>query len=287
MKRIFPTYSADWLKPLRKWFVRWPVVPAIAAAWIVFVALAALATPWLSPFDPNYGSIMDGSLSPSWKHWLGTDQQGRDIATRLLTGAGPTLIGALLCTLLAAAIGALNGLAAGLNGRWTDRISTTVWDIIMAIPGLILALVLVTVLGRNIYTASLALAIVNVPVMGRLVRAEAKVLRRTPYVEAALLAGASNRFIIWKHLLPGIIPVVFARSSLTFGYAILDLSALSYLGVGVQPPAADWGAMLAQGRHTLLVSPLGTICAGLAITLTALSFQFIGDEIQRRWSPKR
>jgi len=251
---------------------------------MIFVALAA---PLIAPHPPDEARI-GKSLKPiSAEHWLGTDKEGRDIFSRILYGARSTLGGAALVVLISGLIGIPLGLISGFYGGWLDSLITRVWDLVLAFPPLLLAFVIVATFGRGPLTAVLALGIVYTPMISRVARSAALAERQKPYVEAARAVGSGNLRILALHIFPNCLTSLIVQATLDVGYAILDLAALSFLGLSVQPPTADWGAMLAHGQSYLFIAPNAALASGFCIMLAVVSFSLLGDGLAAYFDPRQ
>lgn len=249
---------------------------------LVVVAVAALA-PLIAPYDPSTGNLAETLAAPSWDHIFGTDSSGRDVFSRLLYGARTSLVGPMIILVASTLLGGAMGLMAGYVGGVLDTVLTRTWDLILSFPSLILAILLVAAIGPGYWGAVGALAFLYSPILARVVRSAVLGERGKPYVEAARLQGFPTRRILVRHLLPNIIPPIAAQATLNFGYCLLELAGLTYLGLGVQPPTADWGQMLLSGRESL---PYGSyaeaIAASVVIVVTVVSFNVLGDALARR-----
>ena len=253
-------------------------------ATIVFVALFA---PLIAPHDPIAGDLAQSLAPPSQTYWLGTDQQGRDILSRVIWGGRSTLLAALAVVIFSELIGIPLGLIAGYFGGRTDAIITRGLDVILAFPPLLLAFVTTSVFGRGLENAVITLSITYAPLIARVVRSVVLVERESQYVEAAKALGASEARILVRHIPRNIVSPILVQSSIDLAYSILDLAALGFLGLGVQPPTADWGAMLADGREQLLTNPNQAIAAGVAVMLSVIAFNLVGDGLRAHFNPKR
>ena len=251
---------------------------------IVFVALFA---PLIAPHDPIAGDLAQSLAPPSQTYWLGTDQQGRDILSRVIWGGRSTLLAALAVVIFSELIGIPLGLIAGYFGGRTDAIITRGLDVILAFPPLLLAFVTTSVFGRGLENAVITLSITYAPLIARVVRSVVLVERESQYVEAAKALGASEARILVRHIPRNIVSPILVQSSIDLAYSILDLAALGFLGLGVQPPTADWGAMLADGREQLLTNPNQAIAAGVAVMLSVIAFNLVGDGLRAHFNPKR
>ncbi|KAA0570894.1 ABC transporter permease subunit [Azospirillum sp. Sh1] len=250
------------------------------------LALAAAAAPWIAPFDPaafDYDRILEG---PSADHWAGTDAYGRDIFSRILWGARISLSVGLLSVLLGGAAGVALGLTAGFRGGWIDSLIMRICDVLLAFPGILLAIGIVAILGPGIENVIYAVAIFSVPVFARLVRGSTLSLKRAVYVDAARAIGVRDRLLMVRHILPGTLPSVIVYVSMRIGTSILTAASLSFIGLGAQPPSPEWGAMLADGRSYIGVASHVTFYPGLAIFLTVLAFNLLGDGLRDALDPK-
>ena len=254
---------------------------------LTLIVLVAIFAPVLAPYDPILGDLALSLNPPSSEHWLGTDQQGRDILSRIIWGGRSTLLAALGVVLLSELIGIPLGLMAGYFGGRVDAIITRGLDVILAFPPLLLAFVTASVFGRGLENAVLTLSVTYAPLIARVVRSVVLVERETQYVEAAKALGASDSRILTLHIPRNIVSPILVQSSIDLAYAILDLAALGFLGLGVQPPTADWGAMLSEGREHLLISPNLAIAAGIAVMLSVIAFNLVGDGLRAHFDPKR
>ena len=254
---------------------------------LAFIVLVAIFAPVLAPYDPILGDLGLSLNPPSSEHWLGTDQQGRDIFSRIIWGGRSTLLAALGVVVLSELIGIPLGLMAGYFGGRTDSLITRALDVILAFPPLLLAFVTASVFGRGLENAVLTLSVTYAPLIARVVRSVVLVERETQYVEAAKALGASDSRILTMHIPRNIVSPILVQSSIDLAYAILDLAALGFLGLGVQPPTADWGAMLSEGREHLLISPNLAIAAGIAVMLSVIAFNLVGDGLRAHFDPKR
>jgi len=238
------------------------------------------------PYDitePDYNNVLTG---PSAQHWAGTDAFGRDIFSRVLAGTQISLIVGLSSVLLGAIGGTLLGLLAGYYGKWVDRLIMRICDILLAFPGILLAIGIIAILGPGLSNVVIAVAIFGVPVFARIVRSSTLSVKATLYVEATTSIGARPRRIIWKHIFPGTISSIIVYFTMRIGSAILTAAALSFLGLGAQPPTPEWGAMLSGGRDYLNIAPHVTLFPGLAIFITALAFNLLGDGLRDALDPK-
>ncbi|MDX6741373.1 ABC transporter permease [Actinocorallia sp. A-T 12471] len=244
-------------------------------------ACAALFAPVLAPHSPDATSL-SASLAPPGTsgYWLGADSTGRDVLSRLLYGARLSLLAPLGVVLLSGVLGTALGLLAARAGGWADAVVSRSMDVVFAFPSLLLAMLVVAVAGPGLLAPICALAVSYTPFIGRIVRGAALQEGARPYVEAYRVMGFGELTVTLRHLLPNIAPLLAAQSALGFGYALVDLASLSYLGLGVQPPNADWGSMINQARGAILQgSPWSAIVPGVAVLLTVVSVNVLGEHI--------
>lgn len=254
---------------------------------IVFVAFfAAVAGPLLCPYDPSAQELARRLEAPSLAHPLGLDELGRDILARLLQGARISLMVGIAVVSVSSAVGMLFGSIAGYFGGRVDDLISRVIDVLMAFPGILLAIALVAVLGPSLLNVVLALSVIGWVGYARLVRGQALRARELEFVQAARACGASSARIVLRHILPTAIPAVVVQGTLGMAGAIIAEAALSFLGLGVQPPTPSWGTMLDAGRAHLFDAPHLTIFPGLAIATLVLGFNFLGDGLRDRVDPK-
>jgi peptide/nickel transport system permease protein len=253
---------------------------------VVFAIVAALAGPFLWPDDPSAQELARRLEAPSLAHPLGLDELGRDILARLLQGARVSLLVGIAVVSVSSTVGMLFGSVAGYFGGRIDDVISRVIDILMAFPGILLAIALVAVLGPSLVNVVIALSIIGWVGYARLVRGQALRAREFEFVQAARASGASAARIVVRHVLPTAIPSVVVQATLGMAGAIIAEAALSFLGLGVQPPTPSWGTMLDAGRAHLFDAPHLTIFPGLAIAMLVLGFNFLGDGLRDRVDPK-
>ena len=257
-----------------------------ALAFLGLVVVASLAAPLLTPYDPLQMSPAEQLQPPSLAHPAGTDLFGRDVAARLLYGGRLTLGIGVVAVLIGALPGTLLGLLAGYYGRWADRLIGWFVDVILAFPSILLALTIIAALGTGAANVMLAVGIAGIPHYTRLVRGHVLSARRAPYVRAAVTIGCTDWRILSRHILPNLVGSIVVLAALNVGWAILSASALSFLGLGVQPPTPEWGAMLNEGRGYLRDAPWLTMVPGLAIALTVLAINLLGDALRDALDPR-
>ncbi|HXW25340.1 MAG TPA: ABC transporter permease [Xanthobacteraceae bacterium] len=263
-------------------------VTGLAFALFVLIVLVALVGPYVVPIDPLASDTVEALKSPSLRHWFGTDQLGRDIFSRVVVGTRLDFGIAVWSVVLVFVIGGLAGVAAGFFGGWTDRIVGRIADTIMAFPLFVLAMGIVAALGNTVTNIVIATAIVNFPLYARVARAEANVRREAGFVEAARLSGNGNLRILGFQVLPNVFPILVVQMSLTMGYAILNAAGLSFIGLGVRPPTAEWGIMVAEGA-AFMVSGEWWIAffPGLALMIAVFCFNLLGDGLRDIVDPRR
>jgi peptide/nickel transport system permease protein len=259
---------------------------AIIGLLILVPLLVMTFLPSLLAGDPNAQDLTQSLQPPSPEHILGTDKLGRDVWSRIVYGAAPTLIGALVVVLISGLIGIPLGLVAGYNGGRTDSAIMRVLDALLAFPALLLAILVVATFGSGLATVVIALGVIYVPAMARLVRSVTLVHARLAYVDAGRALGYSDRRIMLRHILPNLVAAVVVQSTIDLAYAILDIAALSFLGLGQQPPDPDWGSMLADARSYLLQAPWPALSAGIAIMLAVVSVNLVGDGLRAQLDPR-
>ncbi|PZP42363.1 MAG: glutathione ABC transporter permease [Azospirillum brasilense] len=255
-------------------------VALVAGALILLVVLVAIAAPWIAPYDPaepDYNNILAG---PSALHWAGTDAYGRDIFSRIIWGAQISLSVGFLSVMLGGVLGVALGLVSGFFGGWADSLIMRLCDVMLAFPGILLAIAVVALLGPGVANVIYAVAVFSIPIYARVVRGSTLALKQTLYVQAARSIGVKRWALVMRHILPGTLPGVIVTTSLRIGTAILVAAGLSFLGLGAQPPSPEWGAMLADGRSYLGVADHLTFFPGLAIFLTVLAFNLLGDGLR-------
>ncbi|MDY0815978.1 ABC transporter permease [Kitasatospora purpeofusca] len=251
------------------------------------VVLAALLAPWLAPGDPNAVDLGDALAGPSADHLLGADAAGRDTLARLLTGARTSLLGPLGVVAFSTVAGVAVGLLAGWRGGWIDSVLSRGTELVFAFPGMLLAILIVTVYGEGLLAPVVALAIAYLPYVSRLTRSLVLAERARPYVCAYQVQGHSALQICLRHVLPNIAPIVLAQSTVNFGYALMDLAGLSFLGLGVPALTPDWGRMVFDGQTAIQHGyPLSAVLPCLLIVLTVVAFNVVGerwaDQVARR-----
>lgn len=258
----------------------------LGLALVLAQALAALLAPWLTPYEANGQDILARMQGPSFAHWLGTDNFGRDTLTRALHGYRTLFTISALSVLGALAVGGTFGVLAAWRGGWFDDVAMRLMDVLFAFPIILLAIGIIAVLGPGAFGTAIAIGVVYTPIFARILRAPTLLLKETEYVLAARAVGAADWRILRTHLLPNLAPVILVQTSLSLSTAILVEASLSFLGLGTQPPTASLGRMLAESRNFLSLSPWPAAFAGVAILLAALGFNLLGDGLQERLDPR-
>ncbi len=259
----------------------------VAAAFVALLVACAVFAPWLVPFDAeDYFDYDALNATPSLTHWFGVDALGRDIFSRVLMGARISLAAGLLSVAIGAVIGTFMGLMAGYYQGWWDRITMRISDVLLAFPGMLLAIGVVAILGSSMVNVIVAVAVFSVPAFARLVRGNTLSLKQMTYVEAVKSLGASDTTVIFRHILPGTISSIVVYGTMRIGTSIITAASLSFLGMGARPPTPEWGAMLNEARSDMVVAPHVAIFPALAIFLTVLAFNLLGDGLRDALDPK-
>jgi glutathione transport system permease protein len=256
-------------------------VAVIAGLFVVFLVAVALAAPWIVPYDAeNFFDYDSLNALPSLKHWFGVDPLGRDIFSRILMGSRISLTAGFVSVAAGAIVGTAMGLVAGYYEGWWDRIIMRLCDVLFAFPGILLAIGIVAILGGGIVNVIIAVAVFSIPTFARLVRGNTLALKHLTFVEAARSIGASDWTIVTRHIFPGTIAAVVVYFSLRIGTSIITAASLSFIGMGAQPPTPEWGAMLNEARADMMTSPHVALFPSLAIFLTVLAFNLLGDGLR-------
>lgn len=258
----------------------------IAAGFVLLLVILAIIGPYIVPYDvtaEDYSNILKG---PSWQHLFGTDTFGRDIFSRVIAGSRISLFVGLSSVTTGAIFGSVLGLISGYYGGAIDSIIMRISDTLFAFPGIILAIGIIAILGPGLANVIIAVAIFSMPMFARIVRSNTLALKNSVYIEAAENIGASDARILFKHLLPGSFSNIIVYYTMTIGNSILTASSLSFLGMGAKPPSPEWGAMLSGGRDYIGLSWHLTFFPGLAIFLTVLAFNMLGDGLRDALDPK-
>ena len=258
----------------------------IGFAIVIAAVVSAVVGPWIVPYDPAAQDLPQRLAGPSWAHPLGLDELGRDILARLLVGARISLLVGLSVVGISACVGTSIGAIAGYRGGWVDEISGRVMDVLLAFPGILLAIALVAVLGPSLPNVVVALVTIGWVTYARLVRGQVLKVRELEYVQAARALGAPASRILMRHVVPATLSAVTVQATLGMAGAIIAEASLSFLGLGVQPPTPSWGTMLDAGRAHLFDAPHLTLIPGAAIAVLVLGFNFAGDALRDRLDPR-
>ncbi|WP_341941231.1 ABC transporter permease [Microbacterium sp. LWH10-1.2] len=260
-----------------------PILFAISAVVLVVVTLAAVLAPWISPYDPDAVDFTAFYAPPSAAHWLGTDALGRDILSRIIWGGRTALIGPLAVVLFSTVLGILLGLLAGWRGGWIDAVLGRVFDVLFAFPSLLIAIMAVALFGKGLLAPVIAMSIAYAPFVARLTRSLVAAERTRPYVSAYRVQGFGGAWIALRRVLPNITPIVGAQSTLNFGYVLAELAGLSFLGLGVQPPTADWGGMINEAQSGVASGQfLPAIAPAVIVVIVVVAVNIIGEELSDR-----
>jgi peptide/nickel transport system permease protein len=259
-----------------------PIGVWIAAAVLAFLVLAAVVPSLLMVKDPYIIDPAGAFTAPNAEHLFGTDQNGRDVFSRVIAGTGQSLLLGLAATAIGLVLGGLLGITAGVSGKWLDSAICRFVEILFAFPGLLLALIVIAVSGTGVVTAAIAVGVGTAPGYARMLRTQTLQVIAAPYVETARSLGRSRRHILWHTIVPNVIRPLFVLATLGVGQAIVWASSLSFLGLGAQPPAAEWGAMLADGRNYIQIAWWIAAFPGIFITLAALTTTVVGRHLQQR-----
>jgi ABC-type dipeptide/oligopeptide/nickel transport system permease subunit len=253
---------------------------------IVFLFILAIFGKLILPYDPYIGNMAENFQPPSAVHWMGTDELGRDILSRIIDGTRISLRVGIISVLAALLVGTALGAAAAYYGKRVDMIVMRFMDMMLAIPDILLAIAIMSALGPGIDKAIIAISFVTIPQYARIVRGCVLSVKESDYIAAARLVGNKDWRIIARHILPNVASAIIVRSTLGISSAILDAAALGFLGLGVQPPYAEWGTMLGSGRLYIFNAPYIVVFPGLAITITVLAFNLFGDGLRDALDPK-
>jgi len=283
--QVIPTRHISEASLILHRFRRNRLAVAGAVALTVFIILALLA-PYVAPKDPLAADLSINLTPPSEGYPLGTDELGRDILSRIIYGARISLAVGLVSVGIAAIIGVPLGAASSYRGGWVDNLVMRSMDILLSFPSILLAIMVVAVLGPGLTNAMIAVGVALVPVYARLTRGTVLYIKELDFVEAARMAGARESRILFRHIMPNCLAPIIVQSTLNIASAILSAAALGFLGLGAQPPTPEWGVMLSKGRIYLRVAPHVSIFPGIAIMLTVLAFNLVGDGIRDALDPR-
>ena len=255
----------------------------LSVAVVAVMTFAAIFAPFVAPYDPDLVNLAVVYSGPTPAHWLGTDALGRDLLSRTIFGARTALLGPLLVVISSTIIGILLGLLAGWRGGWLDSVLARIFDLVFAFPSLLLAIMAVALFGKGLVAPVIAMSIAYAPFVARLTRSLVMAERSRPYVSAYRVQGFSGPWIALRRVLPNVTPIVGAQSTLNFGYVLAELAALSFLGLGVQAPTADWGAMINEAQAGIIGGHfLPAMVPAVAVVLVVVAVNVIGEELSDR-----
>ncbi len=279
-----PRAESLWLDALRR--LRRQPLSIFSGILVTILILTAIFGPLLAPYDPNAIDMANRFAPPSLEHPFGTDDFGRDIFSRVMVGARVSLMVGIIAVGLSASVGSFLGVLAGYTGRFTDEVIMRVMDILFAFPAILLAIAIMAALGRGVGNAMIAIGIVYIPIFARIARASVLSVREEEFVDAARATGSSDSRIMYRHIFPNVLSPIIVEITLSLSFAILAEAALSFFGLGTQPPDPSWGRMLSEGRAYFQQSVWLAIFPGLAIMLTVLGFNLLGDGLRDALDPR-
>lgn len=259
---------------------------------IVFATLAAILllcsifSAHLTPYDPYIQDLSNAKAMPSAEHLFGTDQYGRDMLSRVIIGSRASIYSTLVLVAIITVIGTCVGIFCGWHGKWIDTVLMRISDVFLAFPGLVFALAVAGVLGGGLHNAIIALAAISWPKYARIARSQTLAQKETTFLKATILSGSSTGKIVFKHILPNIVGPILVTSMLDIGTMMMELAGLSFLGLGAKPPTAEWGSMMSDTRGLMTISPWITLSPGLAIFISVMIFNLLGDTIRDYVDPK-
>jgi peptide/nickel transport system permease protein len=265
-------------------FSRWVVI--LGAVIIVLLAIVAIFAPWVAPYDPYKVLLPDSLQQPSSEHLLGTDEMGRDVLSRIIYGSRIAILVGVVVVTVSGAIGMFLGLIAGYFGGWIETIIMRFMDALMSLPPLVLMLAIAVMLGGGLKNVLAALAVGFMPTYCRLMCGQVLSTKENDYIMAANVIGSGNLRVMFKHLVPNVFPALFVMFTMDLGFAILAEASLSFLGIGINPPTATWGAMINGGQRYLFTHPMMSIAPGMAIVLVVLGFNLVGDGLRDALDPR-
>lgn len=278
----------DVVSPWREafWQLRKNKLAVFGALIIIFFILVAIVAPFFTPYEYDELHAGERLTAPSAENWFGTDDLGRDIYTRIVYGARISLLVGFFAVTGALVMGTFLGIIAGFFGGWVDMLISRIFDVLLAFPSILLAIAIVAILGPSLQNALLAIAIINIPIFGRLVRSRVLSIREEEYILAAKAQGMKNSRILFHHILPNSTAPIIVQATLSFGTAILEAAALGFLGLGAQAPMPEWGKMLSDSRQYIQSAPWTVLFPGLSIMLVVLGFNMFGDGLRDALDPK-
>jgi peptide/nickel transport system permease protein len=258
----------------------------VGAGIVVFFIIIAILAPVIAPYGVNEQVLSNRNAPPSADHWFGTDDFGRDILSRVMFGSRISLWVGFVAVMGSIVVGCFLGIIAGYYGRWIDTLISRIFDIMLAFPSILLAIAVVAVLGPSLQNALIAIALINVPNFGRLIRSKVLSVKQEEYIVAAKAIGMSDARILFHHVLPNSLAPIIVQGTLAIATAIIEAAALGFLGMGAQPPEPEWGKMLADSRQYIIQAPWTVLFPGVAIMLTVLGFNLMGDGLRDALDPR-
>ena len=253
---------------------------------IIILVLAAVFAPFVAPFDPYEQNLLNTKATPSWEHPLGTDTLGRDTLSRIIYGARTSLQVGIFAILVSSSIGMLLGLTAGYFGGWTNTIIMRIMDALMSFPPIMMALMVASLLEGGIYSVIVALSVGMIPPYARVMCGQAMHIKENDYVLAGKAIGSTNKRVMFRHVAPNCFPPLIVMMTMSIGRAILAEAGLSYLGIGIKPPGAAWGAMVSEGYRYLETFPILSFAPGIAIMIVVFAFNMVGDGLRDALDPR-
>lgn len=258
----------------------------VSFIFLLIISIVAIFAPLITPYNPNAQNLSNILANPSFSHWMGTDNLGRDIFSRVIMGTRTAIQASLFATIIPLSIGVPIGIIAGYLGGIIDDIFMRIVDAIIAIPGILLALGITAALGISLWNAMIAIGIVAIPQFARLARGQTLQVRTEPYVESAKISGAGPIWTMFKHIIPNISPPVLVQASVNISFAVLAETSLSFLGMGAQSPQISWGSMIQQAYSMINLNPWLIVYPGVATALTVMAGNFVGDGLRVAIDPK-
>ncbi|WP_066290589.1 ABC transporter permease [Bacillus sp. FJAT-29937] len=279
-EKLIPPWKEAWLSFCKN------RLALVGLGIVIFFIILAIIAPYIAPYSFRDQVIAERMQAPSSQHWFGTDDFGRDIFSRVLYGARISLWVGFFSVLGSVFFGTILGIIAGYYGRWVDAIISRIFDIMLAFPSILLAIAVVAILGPSLQNALIAIAVINIPNFGRLVRSKVLSVKQDEYIMAARAVGMKDTRILFRHILPNSISPVIVQATLAIATAIIEAAALGFLGMGALAPTPEWGKMLADSKNYITQAPWTLIFPGLAIMLTVLGFNLMGDGLRDALDPK-
>lgn len=279
-EKLLPPWKEAWLSFYKN------KIALVGLGIVIFFIVLAILAPMIAPYSFKEQNLVNRFQAPSSEHWFGTDDFGRDIFSRIVYGARISLWVGFFSVLGSVVFGTFLGIVAGYYGRWIDAIISRTFDIMLAFPSILLAIAVVAILGPSLQNALIAIAVINIPNFGRLVRSKVLSVKQEEYIMAARAVGMKDSRILFRHILPNSISPVIVQATLAIATAIIEAAALGFLGMGAQAPTPEWGKMLADSKNYIMQAPWTLFFPGIAIMLTVLGFNLMGDGLRDALDPK-